>query len=608
MLTRRQLIKRGAAAGAGAMFGRALLGGSAWGAPSVAAGLAPFVDSMPLLVDNAIDLSGGGGADITAALISRKVHRDLPATTLFGYLQSNGPTADAVNASYLGPAIVAKSGAPTSVTYRNALAGDDYLKVFTNGGSSYAQFIDTDDTGATVGVQTLTHLHGGFVAAKDDGNPSATPAIPSGGIQPVSYPNEQPASLLWYHDHYEGDTRMNVVAGLAAGYLLRDAFDTGSNSLLPGPLGLYELPLVVQDRQFNADGSLLYPVAPLSMNGPWIGEYFGDVMLVNGKVWPKLSVEPAVYRFRILNGCNARILNLKIVSANDQTVPMYIIGAEGGLLPLTPAKAHNLVMAPAERLDVICDFRRLAGKTLFIKNTKPPAPVSTPAPPLTRVMQITVKSAASSGAPMSIPGAGSLPVNPELVALDDLGAPALSGGTVHGRMITLNEIGAGTPAWKLNLNAAPYGDSEALVETLTWNDVEDWYYVNFTPDTHPMHTHLFTFKVVGRYKFDAAGYAAKYTKFDAQGNPLGVPQGDIQTLRPYLKSGLLLPDSSESGFKDTVKANSGQITVVRAKFKLPSTAFNTDGTLEPQKYVHHCHIVEHEDNDMMERFVVKAPQ
>jgi spore coat protein A, manganese oxidase len=184
----------------------------------------------------------------------------------------------------------------------------------------------------------------------------------------VTYPNEQPASLLWYHDHYLGDTRMNVVAGLAGGYLIRDSFDTGSNPLLPGPLGTYELVMVVQDRQFNADGSLLYPVAPAGpdgTNGPWIGEYFGDVALVNGKVWPALTVEPAVYRFRVLNGCNARIVDLRIAAPDVTTaVPMTIIGT----------------------------------------NTTPPDPVSTPAPPLAQVMQITVKQTASSGAPMAVPG------------------------------------------------------------------------------------------------------------------------------------------------------------------------------------------------------------
>ena len=127
-----------------------------------------------------------------------------------------------------------------------------------------------------------------------------------GRTQSVTYPNEQPAALSWYHDHYVGDTRMNVVAGLAAGYLIRDGFDSGSNPLLPGPIGRYELPIVVQDRQFNADGSLLYPIEDPDSGGPWIGEYFGDVMLVNGKIWPDLVVEPAVYRFRVLNGCNAQ--------------------------------------------------------------------------------------------------------------------------------------------------------------------------------------------------------------------------------------------------------------------------------------------------------------
>jgi spore coat protein A len=603
MLTRRQLLARGAVGSAGLMIPRALLRtASASGATSVAASLKPYVDQMPVLVDNAIIATAGGTVNLSAALISRKVHSDLPATTLFGYLQGS-EGSDPGWASYLGPAIVAKTNVGVAVNYTNRLLPDDYLKVFTNGGSSYTQQIDPDDAG-TLGVRTLTHLHGGFVAASDDGNPFATPATASGDTQSVYYPNEQPASLLWYHDHYEGDTRMNVVAGLAAAYLLRDTFDTGSNPLFPGPLGTYELPLVVQDRQFNADGSLLYPVAPLSMNGPWIGEYFGDVMLVNGKIWPKLTVQPAVYRFRILNGCNARILNLKISPTNDQTVPMYVIGAEGGLLPLNPAKANSLVMAPAERFDVIVDFRGLAGKTLLMKNTSPPGPVSTPAPSLTQVMQIIVNPRAPSDAPMSIPGAGSLPANPELTELANLGAPALSGGSVSGRMITLNEIGAGTSAWKLNLNAAPYGDTEALVETLKWNTVEDWYYANFTADTHPMHTHLFTFKVMGRYKFDATGYAAKYTVFDANGNPRGVAQQDPMTLKPYLKSGLLPPDPGESGFKDTVKANPGQITVVRAKFKLPSTALDNGTLVDQQQYVHHCHIVEHEDNDMMERFIV----
>jgi len=590
MLTRRQLIARGAAGTAGAILGGALLEGSALAGTSVARRLTPYVDPMPLLVDNAINATGGGRISVGAALISRKVHRDLPATTLFGYLRPGGPGSVDPIASYLGPAIVAQSGVPVSVDYTNHLAPDDYLRVFTNGGSSYLQFAPFPE------VRTMTHLHGGFNAAIDDGNPYAQPdAFKSRSTQSVTFPNEQPATMMWYHDHYVGDTRMNVVAGLAGGYLLRDGFDSGSNPLLPGPIGQYELQIVVQDRQFNRDGSLLYPTDPASENGPWIAEYFGDVMLVNGKIWPNLVVEPAVYRFRVLNGCNARILNLRI-----GRVPMHIIGAEGGLLPLNPVATHKLVMAPAERFDVICDFRRFAGQTLFMTNSTPSAPVSTPAPPLTPVMRIKVKHRASSGAPMSIPRAGSLPHNPHITALTRLGPPQLSGGSVPGRMITLNEVGADTASWRLNLNAHPYGDSNPVVETLKWNRVEDWYYVNATPDTHPMHTHLFTFKVIGRYNYDATGYAAKY------GGPTGVPQHDVSTLAPFLTSKLIPPDPSEAGFKDTVKANPGQVTVVRAKYSLPSTALNKKGHLvTPQKYVHHCHIVDHEDNDMMERFVVE---
>jgi spore coat protein A len=600
MTTRREFLKWTAASGAGLAVGRGLLTGQARAASaaptapaaSVASTLTPYVDPMPLLVGNHIDATGGGTVNLTTALISRKVHRDLSATTLFGYLQS--PSPPAATESYLGPAILAKSGTAVKVNYTNGLGPRDYLKVFTNNGASYLQFAPFPQ------VRILTHLHGGLVAGADDGNPFANPgAFPPGTTQSVTYPNEQPATLSWYHDHYLGDTRMNVVAGLAGGYLIRDSFDTGSNPLLPGPIGVYELPIVVQDRQFNPDGSLLYPVAPASMNGPWIGEYFGDVMLVNGKIWPTLAVEPAVYRFRVLNGCNARILDLQISRPSGSgTVPMVIIGTEGGLLPVNPVGTNDLVMAGAERFDVICDFSKFAGQTLLMTNTTPSSPVSTPAPPLTQVMQITVKPTATSGAPMSVPGSGSLPANPTVTALTSLGPPSLSGGSVPGRMITLNEVGAETPSWRLNLNAHPYGDPNPVTETLKWNTVEDWYFVNTTGDTHPMHTHLFTFKVMGRYNCNIDGFVAKY------GGPNGVPQLNVSTLAPFLKGKLIAPDPTESGLKETVKANPGQVTVVRAKFTPPSTVLDSSGNPTTQKYVHHCHIVEHEDNDMMERVLV----
>jgi len=165
-------------------------------------------------------------------------------------------------------------------------------------------------------VRLMTHLHGGFVAADSDGSPAATPlGFGVGETQTVLYTNQapqMPASLLWFHDHALGATRLNVFAGLAAAYIVRDQFDTGTE---PNPIGIpgaaYEIPLIIQDRQFNADGTFLYPRSDI-VGATWIGEYFGDVMLVNGMVWPYLDVEPRMYRLRILNGCNARILSLDI--------------------------------------------------------------------------------------------------------------------------------------------------------------------------------------------------------------------------------------------------------------------------------------------------------
>jgi spore coat protein A, manganese oxidase len=205
---------------------------------------------------------------------------------------------------------------------------------------------------------------------------------------------------------------------------------------------------------------------------------------------------------------------------------------------------------------------------------------------------------------MTIPAAGSLQYPLVLNAVTDLtklGPPLLSGGTVAGRVITLNEIGAETANWELNLNAHPYGnpdDPTPLIEQLKWNNIEDWYFVNTTGDTHPMHTHLFTFRVMGRYNLDVNGLVA------AHGGSNGVPQLGPTQLAPFLTSGLMAPPAEETGLKDTVKTNPGQVTVVRAKFTPPTTAF-VDGQLTTQKYVHHCHIVEHEDNDMMERVLVQ---
>ena len=421
----------------------------------------------------------------------------------------------------------------------------------------------------------MTHLHGGFVAADSDGNPTTDGGLgyAPGETQHVYYTNQlpqMPASLRWFHDHGMGTTRLNVFAGLAAGYLIRDSHDTGTE---PNPVGIpggaYEIPLVIQDRLFRADGKFLYPVSDIP-GVTWIGEYFGDHMLVNGKVWPYLDVEPRMYRFRVLNGCNARIMSLRFGG-----LPMWQIGAEGGLFDV-PVRVSELVLASAERADVLVDFRGLDGRTLELRNHTPAAPVSTPAPALGSVMQIRVGTSVSHRGPRRIPG--SLP-----------GQRASLHHPVRTRYITLNEIGAETAGWYLNLNGVDF-EATPVTETPKAGTVEDWVWVNMTGDTHPMHVHLVTFQVVGRTPYDAAAYQAKY------GGTAGVPGGISP--EPFATGPMEPPTPDERGFKDTVKANPGYFTTIRAKFDLP------EGVTGPQSYVHHCHIVEHEDNEMMRPFTV----
>ncbi len=197
-----------------------------------------------------------------------------------------------------------------------------------------------------------------------------------GETQTVFYTNQapqMPASLLWFHDHGLGTTRLNVFAGLAAAYILRDEFDTGSE---PNPIGIpggaYEIPLVVQDRQFNPDGTFRYPTSDIE-GVTWIGEYFGDTMLVNGKVWPFLDVEPRMYRFRVLNGCNARILSLDIGGPD-----LWQIGAEGGMWTCRCRSADRA--GPGRTSRRARRLHEVRGPDAGAQDHRPTRPVSNPRP------------------------------------------------------------------------------------------------------------------------------------------------------------------------------------------------------------------------------------
>jgi spore coat protein A len=562
-ITRRRFLQYGLGAGAALTAPWAL---SRAASAAVGGKLTKYMTPLPVPGSGIVVAtpSGVNAYAFTLKEINRQLHPQLPATPVWGYDDGSGLAGQTGS---FGMAIAARRGTALDISYTHSLP------------ATYPPRIPVDTRLTPFGneVRFMTHLHGGLVSGADDGNPAATPELygpgsPRGLTQQAHYPNDQPATLAWFHDHGLGTTRLNVFAGLAAAYLIYDEFDTGDATNANGlPSGAFEIPLVVQDRLFNANGTFLYPVSAIP-GVTWIGEYFGDVMLVNGVVWPFLNVQPRLYRFRVLNGCNARVLDL-----NFGPAPMWQIGAEGGMFD-APVPVKALVMAPGERADMLVDFSRYPGQALQVKNTNPPKPVVTPAPSLGQVMQLNV--------------AAGTPITPTIPAtlIGGRAANLPAPPAAKRRFITLNEVNIGLPNWRLTLNGSGFMDPDPPTETPTAGDIEDWYYINLTGDTHPMHTHLVTFQVVGRARFNAAAYMAA-----APSGPGGF--GGIDPT-PFLTGPIATTDPTERGFKDTVKANPGEVTVIRARFELPT------GVSAPQSYVHHCHIVEHEDNDMMRPFIV----
>ena len=337
--SRRHFLQYGLAAGAALGVTAARPGTAAAGSSRMsgrAVSLRPFAEPLPVPGSGIVVASPAAPNryHFTLRQISRRLHPQLPKTPIFAYDDGSGLGGQAGS---FGMAIAAQTGTPVQVSYTHRLP------------ARYPSWIPVDTRLTPLGrqVRMMAHLHGGFVATADDGNPTVTPdGFGPGETQTVVYPNEAPqqsARLMWFHDHAMGATRLNVFAGLAGAYILRDEHDTGAE---PNPIGIpggsYEIPMVIQDRQFNPDGTFRYPVSTIP-GITWIGEYFGDHMLVNGKVWPYLNVEPRLYRFRILYGCNARIMS-------------------------------RLVLTPAERADVIVDFRGLEGQTLIAHNSTPRRP------------------------------------------------------------------------------------------------------------------------------------------------------------------------------------------------------------------------------------------
>ncbi|NLP16683.1 MAG: multicopper oxidase domain-containing protein [Clostridiales bacterium] len=473
---------------------------------------------------------------ITMIESKHRFHHLFPLTTIWGY-----------NGTYPGPTIVAAKDVPIKVKWENKLPKKHLLPVdHTLHGT-----MDTPD------VRTVVHLHGANVASDSDGHPEAWYSRDNVFVgqkytrEVYEYTNHQAGATLWYHDHAIGITRLNVYAGLAGFYLIKDFLE----KRLGLPDGPYDIPIMIQDKSFNKDGSLFYPDnsnPPVTNPVPSTPSiFFGNTVVVNGKVWPHLKVEPRKYRFRILNASNGRAYNLRL--SNNEV--FHQIGTDLGLLH-HPVDISSFTLEPAERMDLIIDFSKYKGQEIILQNNAQPL-----TPGMEEIMKFIVKEK------LSCPDTSIIPdelmpahkTNPEL---------AVKERTMH-----------------LDMTTDHYGRTLHLLNNKLWSDpaterpkedsIEIWHLVNHFDFPHPIHLHLVHFEILGRKPFTNKD-------FDDKGNY----KFNLNNLTP--------PLDYEKGPKDVARADPGQVTSILIHFKEHTG-----------DYVWHCHILEHEDNDMMRPLIVE---
>ena len=552
----------------------------------------------PMSVEKYVDplpvpgvLTGQPYYEIGAYQIQQQLHRDLPPTTVYGYGTSQA------TASYPGPSIVVQKGVPIQIKWTNNLPSPHIL--------AYAFDPTLPAAHTTTGIPIATHVHGAEVEPQSDGGPMTwfTPGFAEVGHdwtkEVLTYANTQLPATIWYHDHAFGYTRHNVYAGLAGFYLVTDP----GNEPAGLPTAPYDLGLAIQDRMFTADGQLWYPnEGETDVHPIWIPEFFGDVMLVNGKVWPYLNVEPRKYRLRFLNGSQARFYSLALQEPVTSTAgpAFWQIGTDGGYLAESvllndPGDMHSprLLLAPGERADVIIDFSGYAPGTEFIlKNTgKAPFPNGETPDPQTVGQIMKFRVGPPSGPDNSV-------IPPQLATVARLSNP------VRTRTMTLNEVMDEDGPIAALLNGMQFHDA-AITEYPELGTTEMWEIVNMTGDSHPIHIHLVQFQLLNRQRYNVK----KYEHAFMTANPVMPAESYTEVpVGSYLKGKPVPADPNERGWKDTFRMNPGEVTRVLIRFapQDDSPAFVFDATAEPG-YVWHCHILEHEENDMMRPYMLVPP-
>jgi spore coat protein A len=677
---------------------------------------------IPVLTPNTTLFPGVDFYHVVAKQFKQQVHSAIPTTTFWGY--ADGTTPDS---RYLGGVIVAKRGTPVKLKVTNQLPRRHILPVDPT-------IVDPKMSAEVGGRtdRIAVHLHGGLVRWDSDGGPFSWFSNPANGgfvhgssfingdgpgSAIYDYPNGQSARLIWYHDHAYGITRTNAYAGIATAYLITDDAEAQliSSGILPDvdgyPLGI---PLVIQDKTFwdgegghdpgyesvppagARAGSLWYPHKyegpPLaaqmlppdcgSGSGRWdsvggspppvstVPEFFSDTILVNGAPYPKLLVDRRRYRFRLLNGSQARFYNLQLylgdgthdgitlkassdvdnngnpimIPANKTGPRIIQIGNEAGFLPApvvlnNPAmpigyklvgssavdptignvNRYTLLMAPAERPDIIVDFRDVPAGSEVILYNDAPAPF-----PVGDIRNDYYGNDADltciGGAPRTVPGNGP---DTRIIMKFVVGSATVSEMTFEQTLASLRKALPITfantqPSTSLQPDEAPkvktlnedfdsYGRLRQVLgapnvtdylsvptDVAARGEVQRWKIFNLTGDTHPMHFHLVNVTIRKREAW----------KFDPNtGSPIVPLQAVPGTARPA--------DPNEQGWKETVRMNPGEVITVDMKFDLPpgmpappSPRLKSSYGIRGAEYVWHCHILEHEEHDMMHALVV----
>jgi FtsP/CotA-like multicopper oxidase with cupredoxin domain len=591
----------------------------------------------------------------------------MPKTTVWGYGAVKSASKDGLllhNAPSL--TIEAVSNKPVRVKWINELVDEkgNYLPHLLpvdptlhwanpGGGEDLRDFRPTFETtpeSYTGPVPIVTHVHGAIgVGDESDGYAEAwfLPAaknIPADyaksgtwydffagkaadaqGVQwepgsaTFQYPNLGRAATIWYHDHALGMTRVNVYAGPAGFFIIRGGPDgdeaildsrTNKPAILPSPAPkendpfppekpYYEIPLAIQDRAFNTDGSLFYPdsrdffdefsgpyIPETDISPIWNPEFFGNTIIVNGNTWPYQTVEQRRYRLRVLNGCQARFLILDFASIPG--VEVWQIGNEGGLLAetvnLTDGHNNQLLIAPAERADLIVDFTKVKPGNYILRNLGPDEPYGGGEPgedfemaDLETTGQILeFRVIAASGKDQSAP--------PQFLKLPSIAN--FPEATYVRRLALLEEMSMvhdGPSEAKLGMidqDGNPFAQEwmDKVTENPSVGDSEVWEFYNFTADAHPMHVHEIVFHVINRER-------------------LALEEETGEPVVPFILSGQVRPPEPwENGLKDTVISYPGEVTRIHAYFE------------KPGQFVWHCHIVEHEDNEMMRPYRIGPEQ